>query len=134
MRNLSSQKKSYSAFQPAPLKLSKKWFCKPGFFLFLKTQKKRWVFAINRRFLRLEKSGSDFFSGYPTRKKIRVCRTTFLPPSKSLQRVQIKRLIIRTHFCHFSRQEEKSESWKHYKFSALRPRICKLFSQFFSSH
>ena len=28
----------------------------------------------------------------------------------------------------------KIKSRKHYKFSALRPRICKLFSQFFSSH
>ena len=28
----------------------------------------------------------------------------------------------------------KIKSQKHYKFSALRPRICKLFSQFFSSH
>ena len=35
-----------------------------------------------------------FFSWSPTRKKIRVCRTTFLPPSKSLLRVQIKKLHV----------------------------------------
>ena len=51
-----------------------KWFCKLGFFFWLETQKKNPKFA------------DPLFS------KIRVCRTTFLPPSKSLLRVQIKRL------------------------------------------
>ena len=43
-------------------------------------------------FFRLEKSGSailDYFFWLETQKKILVCRTTFLPPSKSVLRVQI---------------------------------------------
>ena len=63
----------------------------------------------SRIFFRLEKSGSakldfflvgekryckiGFFFLLETRKKIQLCRTTFLPPSKSLLRVQIKSLF-----------------------------------------
>ena len=45
-----------------------------------------------QRFFRLEKSGSANFFGWRPRKNVS-CITTFLPPSKSLLRVQIK--------CHF---------------------------------
>ena len=53
-----------------------------------------------------------FFRGAPTRKKIRVCRTTFLPPSKSLLRVQIKR--------------------RHLKFFVIMPLFCVKYIHYFS--
>ena len=45
-----------------------------------------------RGWLKINPSLQNHFS--PTWKKVRVCRTTFLPPSKSLLKVQIKRLAI----------------------------------------
>ena len=67
------------------------------FFYGWRPRKKGWfICTINSPFFRLEKSDSaksDFFSGWRLGKKIRVWRTTFLLTSKSLLRVQIKRLI-----------------------------------------
>ena len=86
-----------------------KWFCKLGFFFWSTTflqPEKRWIYGIKPPFFLV-----NHFSS--TRKKIRVCKTTFLQPEKnpSLQN-------------HFSRTTFL-EKWLQNKWSSDRLQVQK---------